>query len=75
MGIDKVRAQDRSRRIRESVFFRLAAIGGVFGILLGSGFFHHKTLKGSFIGIILFIAVVWVFILLALQGLFGTPFT
>jgi uncharacterized membrane protein YsdA (DUF1294 family) len=47
-------------RIPERVFFRLAKVGGAFGILLGSGVFHHKTRKDSFIEVVLLVAVVWV---------------
>jgi uncharacterized membrane protein YsdA (DUF1294 family) len=73
MGIDKARARDRSWRIPERVLFRLGAVGGVFGIIAGSGVFHHKTLKGSFIGVILIIAVVWIVALLGLLRLLGPP--
>ncbi len=75
MGIDKTRAQDGSWRIPEKVFFRLALAGGAFGVLLGSSVFHHKTLKGSFLGIIILIAIVWVAILFGLQRLLGLPIT
>jgi uncharacterized membrane protein YsdA (DUF1294 family) len=74
MGIDKARAQDWSWRVPESIFFRLAMVGGVFGIVAGSSVFHHKTVKGSFIGIILIIAVFWVVALVGLLKLLGPPF-
>jgi uncharacterized membrane protein YsdA (DUF1294 family) len=74
MGIDKTRAQDRAWRVPERVLFRLAAVGGAFGIIVGSSIFHHKTLKGSFIGVVLIIAVVWIVALLGLLRLLGSPF-
>jgi len=74
MGIDKARAQDRSWRIPERTLFRLAAVGGVFGIIAGSSIFHHKTLKGSFIGVVLIIAILWIVALLVLLKLLGQPF-
>ncbi len=73
MGVDKARAQDGSWRIPERTFFRLAAIGGAFGVVLGSGVFHHKTLKDSFIEIILVIAVIWAVVLVGLLRLIGPP--
>lgn len=74
MGIDKARAQDGSWRIPERILIRLALVGGVFGIVAGSSLFHHKTLKGSFIGVILVIAVIWVVALVGLLKLLGPPF-
>lgn len=74
MGIDKARARHGSRRIPERTFFRLAVVGGVFGIFVGSSIFHHKTLKASFIGVILIVAMVWVVALIGLMKLLGPPF-
>jgi uncharacterized membrane protein YsdA (DUF1294 family) len=74
MGIDKGRAHDGSWRIPERILFRFAAVGGVFGIIAGSSIFHHKTLKGSFIGVVLIIAIVWIVALLGLLKLLGPPF-
>jgi uncharacterized membrane protein YsdA (DUF1294 family) len=73
MGIDKARAQNGSWRIPERVFFRLALVGGAFGIVLGSSVFHHKTLKDSFIEVVLLIAIAWVAVLFGLQRLLGPP--
>lgn len=73
MGIDKARTQDGSWRIPEKVFFRLAFVGGAFGIVAGSSAFHHKTLKPSFIAVVLFAATFWLVILLGLLKLFGPP--
>ena len=74
MGIDKARAQDGSRRIPEKTFFKLAIIGGAFGMLAGSSVFHHKTRKASFIGITVVMAVGWVIVLVGLEALLGAPF-
>jgi uncharacterized membrane protein YsdA (DUF1294 family) len=73
MGIDKARAQDGSWRVPERFFFRLALIGGAFGVILGSSAFHHKTLKDSFLEAILLIAIAWVAVLLGLERLLGPP--
>jgi uncharacterized membrane protein YsdA (DUF1294 family) len=73
MGLDKARAQDRSRRIPEKLFFRVGLAGGVFGILVGSSVFHHKTLKGSFMSLISIEAIAWVLVLIALLMYVGPP--
>jgi uncharacterized membrane protein YsdA (DUF1294 family) len=73
MGIDKARAQDHTWRIPEKALFTLALLGGALGILAGSGVFHHKTLKDSFLEIILVMAIVWVFVLLWLERPLGSP--
>jgi uncharacterized membrane protein YsdA (DUF1294 family) len=74
MGLDKARAIDKSWRIPEITFFTLAFLGGTFGVLLGSGIFHHKTLKASFMGVIILSAVMWLAILFAFERLAGLPF-
>ncbi len=71
MGIDKSKAVRHGLRVRESTFFRLAAAGGAFGIVAASGAFHHKSLKGSFMGVVYFAVLVWLLILLELQNLLG----
>ncbi len=73
MGLDKAKAQNRARRIPEKSFFWLAFIGGAFGIFLGSSVFHHKTLKASFMGVVLIAAVVWLAVLIALVRALGPP--
>jgi uncharacterized membrane protein YsdA (DUF1294 family) len=75
MGIDKARAHDDSWRIPESVFFRLALVGGAFGIIVGSSLFRHKTQKVSFVVGTLVVAVVWIVALLGLSKLLGPPFS
>ncbi len=74
MGVDKARAMERAWRIPEATFFTLALAGGAFGILLGSRVFRHKTLKGSFMGIIILSAVLWLGILFVLERQLGLPF-
>jgi uncharacterized membrane protein YsdA (DUF1294 family) len=74
MGIDKARAVERAWRIPEASFFTLAFLGGTFGILLGSGVFHHKTLKTSFMSLIILSAVLWLGILFEIQRMIGPPF-
>jgi uncharacterized membrane protein YsdA (DUF1294 family) len=73
IGIDKARAQDGSWRIPEWALFRLALTGGALGILAGSSVFHHKTLKDSFLEIVLVIAVGWLVVLIGLERLLGPP--
>jgi len=74
MGVDKARAVDRAWRIPEASFFTLALLGGTFGVLLGSGVFHHKTLKTSFMSVIILSAVFWLGILFEVQRMIGSPF-
>ncbi len=74
MGIDKARAVDREWRIPEKTFFMLALVGGAFGVLAGSSVFHHKTLKPSFMGVIILLTLAWLGILVYLQSLIGSPF-
>jgi len=73
MGIDKARALDGSWRIPERAYFRLALVGGVFGIVAGSSLFHHKTVKHSFVAVILIIAIMWMMALVGLVKLLGPP--
>jgi uncharacterized membrane protein YsdA (DUF1294 family) len=73
MGIDKSRARRRERRVRERTFYRVAAAGGAFGIVVGISFFRHKTLKDSFTIVAYTAAVGWILALLWLQRLLGSP--
>ena len=74
MGIDKSRAVHHERRIRETTFYKIAAVGGAFGIVSGSGVFHHKTLKDSFTDVAFIAAIAWLLVLLGLERLLGPPF-
>jgi len=73
MGIDKARAQTGQWRISEKAFYILALVGGVFGVAAGSSVFHHKTLKDSFLEVVLVIVVLWLLVLAGLQELMGPP--
>ena len=73
MGVDNSRARHRERRVRERTFYRVAAAGGAFGIILGSSVFHHKTLKDSFTAVAYAAAVAWVLALVWLQRFLGSP--
>lgn len=48
MGTDKALAKAGARRVREALFFILAAAGGSAGVFLGMKLFRHKTLHRSF---------------------------
>lgn len=48
MAYDKLQAKNNRSRIKESTFALVTLFGGVLGIILGSLFFSHKTLKRSF---------------------------
>ena len=73
MGFDKHRARGARWRVPERSFFALAFAGGVFGVLLGSGIFHHKSRKGSFMVVVLVSALVWLAVLAELGRLVGSP--
>lgn len=42
-GIDKIKAKQKIRRIREASLLVLAVLGGSIGALLGMYVWHHKT--------------------------------
>ncbi|MEO5707659.1 MAG: DUF1294 domain-containing protein [Alteraurantiacibacter sp.] len=56
-GIDKSRAEQGSRRIRESTLLRLALLGGSPGAYAGRTAFRHKTRKQPFNSQLRFILV------------------
>ncbi len=47
-GLDKRRAIDGGRRIRESDLLGAALLGGTGGAYLGRHYFRHKTVKQPF---------------------------
>jgi uncharacterized membrane protein YsdA (DUF1294 family) len=55
---DKRRARSGSRRIPEKILFRIAAIGGGIGTLVGMRMFRHKTKHLSFVILIPFMTLV-----------------
>ncbi|HUI22866.1 MAG TPA: DUF1294 domain-containing protein [Nitrososphaerales archaeon] len=73
MGFDKHLARGAGSRISERTFFGLAFVGGVFGVLVGSIVFHHKTRKGSFMVVVLLSALVWLVVVSELGRLVGFP--
>jgi len=48
MGMDKLKARRRKRRIPERTLFLIALLFGSVGILIGMYLFHHKTRKLRF---------------------------
>lgn len=48
MNIDKKRAVNQKRRIKESTLIFISLIGGSVGMLFGMKIFHHKTKKKLF---------------------------
>jgi len=73
MGFDKHLARGAGWRVSEKTFFALALAGGVFGVLAGSGAFHHKSRKSSFMAVVLLSAVLWLAGLVELARLAGFP--
>ena len=73
MGFDKQQARRAERRVPEKTFFILAFAGGVFGVLAGSSAFHHKNRKGSFLAVILVIALLRLVGLAELATVVGFP--
>ena len=47
-GIDKWKARQAKRRIREAALLGLAVLGGSIGALLGMKIWHHKTMHKKF---------------------------
>ena len=47
-GIDKWKARQAKRRIREAALLGLAVLGGSIGALLGMKVWHHKTMHKKF---------------------------
>ena len=47
-GVDKWKAKQAKRRIREAALLGLAVLGGSIGALLGMKVWHHKTMHKKF---------------------------
>jgi uncharacterized membrane protein YsdA (DUF1294 family) len=43
MGYDKSQAESGGGRVREMTLWKVAFIGGAFGVLAGESAFYHKT--------------------------------
>ena len=72
MGIDKLLAWGKFRRIRERSIWLIALVGGFAGVFLGGFLFHHKTSKPAFWVPVVLSAALWVaaFAYLLRPGLF-----
>ncbi|MGB7594652.1 MAG: DUF1294 domain-containing protein [Erysipelotrichaceae bacterium] len=51
--VDKQKAIRHQWRIPEKTFYFLGLLGGAIGIWAGMFLFHHKTRKGTFVGVLL----------------------
>jgi len=69
MGYDKSQARSGSSRVREMTLWKVAFIGGAFGILGGEFAFRHKTEDLTFMAPVYLAVVVW---LLALSKVLRT---
>jgi len=59
MGVDKLAAKFRKRRVSEGGLWLLCVIGGFPGIILGALIFHHKLAKKRFWIPVLVAIVIW----------------
>lgn len=67
MGVDKSKARNRKRRIRERTLFLSAIVGGSVGAICGMQVFRHKTKHFSFNFGMPFILIVQVVIALVIM--------
>jgi uncharacterized membrane protein YsdA (DUF1294 family) len=63
MAYDKSQAESGARRVREMTLWKIALLGGAFGILAAEGLFHHKTEDLIFAGPLFFAVGVWLWLL------------
>ncbi len=66
-GLDKYRAKNRRRRIRERTLLLSAILGGSVGALFGMLIYHHKTRHRKFtigVPVILFLQIVLICVVL-----------
>ena len=66
MGVDKLLAVGRLRRVSERTLWLTALVGGFLGIFAGAVVFHHKTSKPEFWGPVVVAVVIWVVVLVLL---------
>jgi len=59
MGYDKSQAQSGGRRVREMTLWKVAFIGGAFGILVGESASRHKTEDLTFMAPVYVAVGVW----------------
>jgi uncharacterized membrane protein YsdA (DUF1294 family) len=59
MSYDKSQAQSGGRRVREVTLWKVAFIGGAFGILVGESAFRHKTEDLTFMAPVYVAVGVW----------------
>lgn len=67
--LDKRKAIQRNRRIKEKVLFQLIIIGGGLGFLIAMYTFHHKTKHLKFVIITPLFTIIWMIILLIERGI------
>jgi len=70
MGYNKTQAYSGDRRVREMTLWKIAFVGGAFGILAGEGAFHHKTHDLTFMALVYVALGVWLW---ALSRILRTP--
>jgi len=59
MSYDKSQAYSGCRRVREMTLWKVAFIGGAFGIVAGETVFHHKTEDLTFMAPVYVAIGVW----------------
>jgi uncharacterized membrane protein YsdA (DUF1294 family) len=62
MSYDKSQAEHGGRRVREMTLWKVAFIGGAFGILAGEGIFHHKTQDLVFMAPVCLATGIWLWL-------------
>jgi uncharacterized membrane protein YsdA (DUF1294 family) len=63
MSYDKSQAQSEDPRVREMTLWKIAFVGGAFGILAGEGAFRHKTEDLTFMVPVYMAVGVWLWAL------------
>jgi uncharacterized membrane protein YsdA (DUF1294 family) len=68
MGYDKAQAEASGRRVREMTLWKIAFIGGAFGVLAGESAFHHKTQDLTFMAPIYLATGIWLWLVAKIVG-------
>ena len=63
MGYDKSQARSGNSRAREMTLWKVAFVGGAFGIVAGEVAFHHKTNDLTFMAPVYVATGVWIWAL------------